>query len=149
VHPQITLCRQVVNQEPRRADRQRQPSGDLCNRRLCTHDVRIWPRTSFFRQRGGFAVVLSASTGASSASSPTVPVRPAVGVDGRTKLGSSAVSGSVNQSSIGELCGTVRFSKKQGLVGVHRRAHLAGDDREYGAVGVDDECGPSDRQQPA
>ena len=42
---------------------------------LSTHHVRIWPRTSFFRQRGGFAVVLSASTGASSASSTPESIR--------------------------------------------------------------------------
>jgi hypothetical protein len=40
------------------------------------------------------------------------------------------------------------LQEPQGLVGVHRRAHLVGDDLEYGAVGVDDECGSSDRQQP-
>src|SRR5271156_3677587 len=32
VHPQITLCRQVVDQEPRRTERQRQTRGDLCDR---------------------------------------------------------------------------------------------------------------------
>ena len=32
MHPQITLCRQVVDQEPRRTERQRQTRGDLCDR---------------------------------------------------------------------------------------------------------------------
>jgi hypothetical protein len=42
----------------------------------------------------------------------------------------------------------VVLQEPQGLVGVHRCTQLVGDDLEYGAVGVDDECGSSDRQQP-
>ncbi len=106
-------------------------------------------RTSFLGQRGGFASALSASTGASSGSSTPESVRPAVSVCGRTRLGSCAVSGAVNQSPIGSPLPSLRLlmrvgvllpdmwrtmrhvvilQEPQGLVGVHRSAQLAGDD---------------------
>ncbi len=168
MHPQITLCHQVVDQEPRRTERQGQTSGDLCDRGavharrqdLAPHIIsRPARRLRCGVERFDRSLECQFDTRVGTACRQRVwpdqarlvrgfrfcePVADRFALALRLLMRVGVL--------LPDMWRTMRhvlvLQEPQGLVGVHRCAHLAGDDLEYGAVGVDDECGPSDRQQP-